>query len=383
MSAFERHAAVIAPTPTTAIGVLAPARPDSGLLRDAETICWSLRGQRDLKPSILLVQGNLYTTDYAKSPTAPYTIRYPTSLVPQAQTADFGTWLSGLDILFILEAYNPTLVRAALASPKLRRIFYIPNLEWAVLNPYGDNTAEWISLLQAADQRIVCLARSQSISQGLTNVGIASTLIPWSVPDPVRTRCRKAEGIGRRLRVLYNAGNHGFRDRRGSDVVASALQQWPDCGPKLYIHIKSNQPHPALAVLPNKPSLQYAVDIGYQPDRHSLIQLYDEADVVVYPSRFEGFGLGLLEALHRGCYVLATDGTPMTDLLPPEALRITASAAGRVRLAPRYEPQPHSLVSNLLHLCHRPEQLRCDHSDKYRRRQDAFIAQMVGLVCSV
>lgn len=43
--------------------------------------------------------------------------------------------------------------------------------------------------------------------------------------------------------------------------------------------------------------------------------LYKDVDVMFVPSRFEGLGLTILEAMASGCLVLATDASPMSDFV--------------------------------------------------------------------
>jgi hypothetical protein len=49
--------------------------------------------------------------------------------------------------------------------------------------------------------------------------------------------------------------------------------------------------------------------------REELADLLAEADAMLYPSRWEGFGLTMMEALHAGVPVIATDGWPMNELV--------------------------------------------------------------------
>lgn len=53
--------------------------------------------------------------------------------------------------------------------------------------------------------------------------------------------------------------------------------------------------------------------VGRVPRRH-LDALYQEATALVFPSRFEGFGIPLLEAMSRGCPVVAADATSLPEV---------------------------------------------------------------------
>lgn len=56
--------------------------------------------------------------------------------------------------------------------------------------------------------------------------------------------------------------------------------------------------------------------------REELADLLGEADAVLYPSRWEGFGLSMMEALHAGVPVLATDGWPINEARPTPRHRL-------------------------------------------------------------
>lgn len=68
-----------------------------------------------------------------------------------------------------------------------------------------------------------------------------------------------------------------------------------------------------------------------------LDALYRAAAALTFPSRFEGFGLPVLEAMSRGCPVLAADATALPEvvgragvLLPPDRAEEWASAMRRI-----------------------------------------------------
>ncbi len=56
--------------------------------------------------------------------------------------------------------------------------------------------------------------------------------------------------------------------------------------------------------------------------REELLSHYQSADVFVFPSFFEGFGLVLLEAMACGLPVLASDATAAPDLLDDSTGRV-------------------------------------------------------------
>lgn len=60
---------------------------------------------------------------------------------------------------------------------------------------------------------------------------------------------------------------------------------------------------------PPRPLCRFEQDFGYV-DEDELRRLMSSADLFLYPSRHEGFGLMVLEALACGCPVVCTEGVP-------------------------------------------------------------------------
>ena len=56
-------------------------------------------------------------------------------------------------------------------------------------------------------------------------------------------------------------------------------------------------------------------------DLERLNGLYNLADVLIYPSRFEGFGLPVLEAMAAGCPVLTSNATSIPEVVGDSAVR--------------------------------------------------------------
>ncbi|MCS7272618.1 MAG: glycosyltransferase family 4 protein [Fimbriimonadales bacterium] len=77
---------------------------------------------------------------------------------------------------------------------------------------------------------------------------------------------------------------------------------------------------------------EWLIETGYVPDEH-LVWLYNAADVVLYPSFYEGFGLPPLEAMACGTPVVASNSGALPEvvgsggiLLPPDEPGLWANA---------------------------------------------------------
>ena len=76
------------------------------------------------------------------------------------------------------------------------------------------------------------------------------------------------------------------------------------------------------------------VDLGFSPD-DLLVQAYQRADALIFPSRIEGFGFPVLEAMAAGCPVVCTNVTSLPELGGDAALYFApddpVAAAGHLR----------------------------------------------------
>jgi glycosyltransferase involved in cell wall biosynthesis len=357
------------------VGIVAPKDRTKGLFRDVETIVWSLRSAHEITTTILSVDGNLYAEKYNGDSNKEYQVFEEKSIYNKT----FHSWASEIDIIIIIEALNPNLIDELNYYENIRQIVYIPNLEWAVVDPRGEDTRPWEALCKSIGSRLLTIARSKSIYRKLSSLSIPVVFVDWSIPDEIIAR-DYGKSSKSCITVLFNGGNLGFRERRGLDVIIKAFELIGVPPVPLELIIKCNKDNSGFKSLGARKNLSLIVDARFIPDREELLSYYDRADVVLYPSRFEGLGLSLLEAIHRGCYVLATDGEPMSDLIPDGWLRIRAQRMGLIKLAPLYEPDPQSLVECIRKLIAYPELLKCDLSMIYVERQKKFQRDMIALM---
>ncbi len=83
-----------------------------------------------------------------------------------------------------------------------------------------------------------------------------------------------------------------------------------------------------------------AVLTGYVPDEH-LPLFYSTADVLMYPSLYEGFGLPPLEAMRCGCPVLASDIPVMREVVNDAGMLLSP------RDAVQWTQALHSVLTNV------------------------------------
>jgi len=79
------------------------------------------------------------------------------------------------------------------------------------------------------------------------------------------------------------------------------------------------------------------VELGYLPDYLQLRAFYSAAEVFVFPTRYEGFGLPVLEAMACGCAVITSANSSMREVAgeaalyaDPESVEELAAAIRRV-----------------------------------------------------
>ncbi|MCB0205322.1 MAG: methyltransferase domain-containing protein [Anaerolineae bacterium] len=359
------------------VGILALNDPRRGLWRDAEALLWALQA-----PSLRhggAEPASVTLFPIARLRQAEQGAKAEASRVPCNSAVAPGTplsqWLAELDVLVVCEVLLPSLF--AQARQQGVRVVYVPNLEWATA-PGG--VPGWCKRVRESGCQV--WAKSAQIAAALAGQHLESDLVPWSIPDPVR-RDRCARPIGP-VTFLLNAGMGGWRQRRGVDIALRAFALVRHSSQDIALLVKTIKPlaRYAPADLLDTPGLRVVEGLLSRPD---LMALHEEADAVLYPSRWEGFGLSLLEALHAGLPVLATDGWPMNELVEHghNGLLAAADQVGMVRLAAHWECDPQALAAAMLRFSDDPElrrRLTCPEPAELASRQQRFILRVRELL---
>jgi SAM-dependent methyltransferase len=327
------------------IGILAKNDPRHGIWRYAETILWALEGDPVRSCGRRPRAVSLFATpDYRAIERAPLRSRAsppkadcPSAVAPGTSFVD---WLQRLDVMIVCEKLLPALFSEA--ARRGVRVVYIPNLDWAT---FEGSTERW----GAEVQRLGCdvWAQTTQVAATLRKAGVACELVPWSIPDPVR--CDRDVQRDGGVTFLVNAGLGGWHNRRGVDIAlqAFAIARQKIDGVRLVVKTIKPLARYVPADLVDVPGLE--VIEGFV-SRDDLRALHGRADAVLYPSRWEGLGLSLLEALHAGVPVMTTDGWPMNEFVEHghNGLLVPARRAGTVRLAPHWECTPKALADAMV-----------------------------------
>jgi glycosyltransferase involved in cell wall biosynthesis len=158
---------------------------------------------------------------------------------------------------------------------------------------------DWWSIRSA--DAVVCVSRytQQQVARtyGYTNTTIIYDGIDTDVFVPPPDLKRRDDGLpdrGGRIRLLF-VGNR--TRRKGFDLLPGILDRLPEAYVLYYTSgfqgIDEGPPHPRM------------VPIG-APDRDGLVAAYQSCDMLLAPSRLEGFGIAQAEALACGRPVVTT-----------------------------------------------------------------------------
>lgn len=161
---------------------------------------------------------------------------------------------------------------------------------------------EW----QLADRIIVA---SSFVKESLLRAGAEPAriaIVPYGCDAPVRTEARSLVP-GAKRKLLF-VGQLVWR--KGADLLAP-LMRTLGASFELVIVTRGLYDVAIMRELTATPGVTMHRNVS----RSALDELYSAADAFLFPSRFEGYGLVINEALARGLPVLATRNTALADIV--------------------------------------------------------------------
>jgi glycosyltransferase involved in cell wall biosynthesis len=211
-------------------------------------------------------------------------------------------WLEGLDwVVFIERPCLPGLAQTARAAQV--SIACVPNWEW--MHP-GLDWLPYVDLMLCPTRHTLHHVSDWNRRYGF---GWEVRHVPWPVD------ARRFRFVERRRceRFVFVNGWGGGPTRRldGSKVPFGRK------GMELIVEAARRAPHLPLLVYSQRRALTgLPRNIELRPPPDDNRRLYDDGDVCVQPSHFEGLGLQLLECQAAGMPLVTTDAPPMNEYEP-------------------------------------------------------------------
>jgi 1,2-diacylglycerol 3-alpha-glucosyltransferase len=204
--------------------------------------------------------------------------------------------------------------------------------DWLIFN----EQRAWAPVLQAREAGVCCAAyvdyyRADTVPlfelydllfchttrhHGVFATDSRALFIPWGVDLNAfvpGTRQRSSLPASEPLVIVHSAGMAGPNDRKGTDLALRAFLAVS--GPvKFLVHSQlplERWPHSWRRCLESDPRIEPLTG-PLDP-----VELYRQGDLYLYPSRLEGIGLTLPEALATGLAAVTTNAPPMAEFIRP------------------------------------------------------------------
>lgn len=223
---------------------------------------------------------------------APNLTTHQTYQIPHAVLKN---WVvnNNLDVVFFNEEYDLGLVETAKQCGVKTVGYYV----WELFD------RQLATACKRLYDKIICPTRAcyeKFKDMGMDNVEYIQWGVDLNLFKPIE------RPVNKRIRFFHPAGWGGLHARRGTQFVIDAFQKLNDPNAELLIHTQ------------NGSGIQESNNIkiisGTVP-REEIIKMYQNADVAVLPSKWEGLGLTFLEAIGCGLPIITVDAPPMIEFV--------------------------------------------------------------------
>lgn len=213
----------------------------------------------------------------------------------------FLEWLAAHEIVVFIEVLHPRLFRVC-RDRGIRTVFV------GLLDCLPEDPAERRAGARDLDRVVI---HSEQGARRLREDGFPEVR---AVPAGLHWPCLAAPPPAERIRFYFNVGVGGPHDRRNVPLVLDTFRRLLPGHPEVRLTVKmlpeARERYSDLGPIP--PSVRW---IEERRSPEEMVALQRDADVSLFPTRYEGLGYPLLESLHAGVPVVTTDGPPMNELI--------------------------------------------------------------------
>jgi 1,2-diacylglycerol 3-alpha-glucosyltransferase len=198
-----------------------------------------------------------------------------------------------LDVIFFNEEYDFGLVETANKCGVKTIGYYV----WELFNP------DWSQAVRSMYDVVIC--PTQCSYHKLRELGIDNSVyLKWGVDTDLFHPTEQVKGGP--VRFFHPAGWGGLHSRRGTGYVIDAFRKanLPDA--ELLIHTQQGS---------GKEQDGNITILHGTVSRSELIRMYQESEIAVLPSKWEGLGLTFLEAIGCGLPIITVDAPPMNEFV--------------------------------------------------------------------
>lgn len=190
--------------------------------------------------------------------------------------------------------------------------------------------------------------------------------IPWGTDTELFKPMEKTNLLTGAPVFFHSAGFGGVNLRKGTDLVVRAFQKVKG-NVRLIIHSQSPLKKYASVsqLIQSDPRIEFIYKTVRPPG------LYNLGDIYVYPSRLEGIGLSVCEALSCGLPAIVTDSLPMSEFVQHEFNGLLVKVANtKPRFDGYYWPETivdvNDLAKKMQYYIDNPQE-RIKHSKQARK----------------
>ena len=175
-------------------------------------------------------------------------------------------------------------------------------------------------------------------SYGFTNVA----LLPWLL-DLQKFPARKITGKARTF--IHNAGLVDIQDRKGTRDTINAFKKTTSPDIRLIVRLQREVDLPSL-------DERIEVQVGHLDN---VADLFKQGDVAIQPSKMEGIGFMVLEAVCSGLPVITLDYPPMNDYVTQPDLLVKKKWFKRKSLPSNWVKHAHLRLPSISDLAKKIE----------------------------